>query len=155
MKKESLNLLIETLGLKNKKDVTVAQIESSREDTKELKLVEGEWNSSEPWFVVDDSGNTRVAVTDRMLKTLLVSLQKSQEESLRLALEREIMQYMPLDFDDVWVVAMDEIKKKISTRKQKQLSQDEMSETIRSIRKKHPNLFLDIQDMMDEDIDEE
>lgn len=70
------------------------------------------------------------------LNTLLEGTKELQNELLKLRLEREVLMNMPVDFDDVMVVALKECEKNpiniFNTR-----------ELILNIKKRYPNLFLE------------
>jgi len=75
---------------------------------------------------------------------IIQSLQKAQEENFNLKLEKTIWQNIPLDFNDVWTVAMTEIKKQIENSKDKKTIGINTEKIVQDIKKKYPNLFLNL-----------
>ena len=74
---------------------------------------------------------------EETLYHLLDLLHASFEERYCMELEREIARQMPRDFDDIWEVAIEEIKKS-----NKGFLQIDPESLVLSIKKQHPNLFM-------------
>ena len=131
------------LGIKSKKKPTTLRMYQENEK-KTLEIEQGSFSSKEPWYVQDvDSNRAYVMLSKEQLATLLGALKKAQEESFKLSLERDIFQQMPIDFEDVWTVAIAEAQK-YST---KTLSSISTKDLVRTIKHEHPNLFFEINDL--------
>ena len=55
---------------------------------------------------------------------------------------------MPIDFADVWVVAMDEIRKIAAKNKNKKSIDVNLEKLVKGIKKQYPNLFVDMENIM-------
>ena len=71
---------------------------------------------------------------------MIEHFKQAEQEALFLKLEKSILQQLPLDFQDVLTVAREEINKS----KKKDIDFDKL---VKKIKKEHPNLFLDINDL--------
>ncbi|MFW5614381.1 MAG: DUF2603 domain-containing protein, partial [Campylobacter hyointestinalis] len=69
-------------------------------------------------------------------------LKNAQKENFELKLERSIWQHIPVDFGDVWSVAINEIKGK------KFKKEPNLDQIIKKIKREHPNLFVDMQNLI-------
>ncbi len=142
-----VELLSQKMGLPKNGDRTVLILKSSEEDPKEktLKLISGSWDNEGPWFIVDEKNKIHTALPVEVTVKLLESLRRAQEENFNLKLEKSIWQNVPIDFEDVWVVAMDEIKKMAKESKDKNILSINVDKLVKKIKKEHPNLFIDMQ----------
>ncbi|NPA81904.1 MAG: DUF2603 domain-containing protein [Epsilonproteobacteria bacterium] len=142
-----VELLSQTLGLPKNSERTILQMESDPDNPNEkiLKLISGSWDSQGPWFIVDENNKMHTVLPVETTLKLIESLKKAQEENFHLKLEKSIWQNVPIDFEDVWVVAMDEIKDMIRKSKDKNILNINIDKLIKKIKKEHPNLFLDMQ----------
>ncbi len=143
---DSVRVSLKKLGLKNQglakallKDENITFITKNR-------------NTTAPWVLEDSEGEESVVLSNAELKKILKSFQKLQEEKIKLVLEKAILQQMPIDFEDVWTVAMREIeKKKTSVETEAKLL--DIGGIVKSIKKSHPNLFFDLGELMRGSVD--
>jgi hypothetical protein len=144
---EKINKLSENLGLEKQSENNLLEIKKSDDpNSKTLELKQGEWNWNEPMFAVDKEDKSKVYtfVSVETLNTIINALKTTQQENFDLKLEKTIWQHIPADFEDVWIVAMDEIKKEAEKSNGKKVVNINLNALINKIKKEHPNLFLDI-----------
>ena len=130
------------LSVSKQKEQTVLEIVANEdENTRLLRLKNGSWdNLKEPWLVYDENQKLHALLSIDTLSKMIEHFKKAEQETLFLKLEKSILQQLPLDFQDVWAVAMEEIKKS----KKREVDFDKL---IKKIKKDHPNLFLDLKDL--------
>lgn len=117
---------------------------------KELHLKNGSWESNDPWFAIDADDDTKAYafVPADSFAQMLDALRISQQENFNLKLEKTIWQNVPLDFEDVWVVAMEEIKSHARKENPKKPVSIDLDKLIVKIKNDHPNLFIDLKEFM-------
>lgn len=129
------------LDVSKQKEQTLLEISSSeQEDAKILTLKRGSWSGKEPWFVLDEKQKLHALIPIEALSKVMENLKQMEEEAFSMKLEKSILQQLPIDFQDVWTVAMEEVQK----RKSKDIDFEKL---VRKIKKDHPNLFLDLRDL--------
>ena len=136
-----IDKLSKSLSVMKPKERTLLEIEASlEEDTKVLRLKSGKWNSiKEPWLVLDEKQKLHALLSMDSLTKIVENFRQMEREAFALKLEKSILQHLPLDFNDVWAVAIEEIKKYKKTPA-------DFDKVVYAIKKKHPNLFLNLQD---------
>ncbi|KAA6226723.1 MULTISPECIES: DUF2603 domain-containing protein [unclassified Campylobacter] len=149
---DQINQFAERLGIEEK-DKTVFRVSKNTDNAKILSLIHGHCNGPEPWFVIDENDNLHTMISLSTLKNILDNLRQNQKENFELRLEKAIYQQIPIDFNDVWLVAMDAIKEKFQDRG---VNIDvDLDKIVAEVKKKHPNLFVDMQEMIDKARDNE
>jgi len=130
------------LNLNKQKEQTVLEIVPSEEaNAKLLRLKNGSWNNTkEPWLVYDEQQKLHALLSIDTLSKMIEHFKQAEQETFALRLEKSILQHLPLDFQDVWTVAMEEINKS----NKREIDFDKL---IKKIKKEHPNLFLDLKDL--------
>ncbi|TQR61313.1 DUF2603 domain-containing protein [Campylobacter troglodytis] len=142
---EKINEFSSSLGIK-KSDQTVLEIIASKDKEKTLSLKSGHWDAPEPWFVIDEQDKIHTVISIASLKNMLEGLKQLQKENFELRLEKAIYQHIPIDFNDAWIVAMDEIKRQAKGGLM-EMSID-LDKLLSDLRMQHPNLFVDMEAMM-------
>jgi len=142
---DKIKLLSNRIGLDEDSEKTILNLEDTdKPEQKLLTLQSGDWKNEEPWFIIDKNGKIHTMLSLDTLLHIVKSLKNTQEENFNLKLEKSIWQNVPLDFQDVWVVAMDEIKKQLKNSKDKKSFNIDIDNVVKDIKKKYPNLFLNL-----------
>ncbi|EAK0839502.1 DUF2603 domain-containing protein [Campylobacter upsaliensis] len=134
------------LGMK-KRDLTIFEM-LPEENEYRLRLKNSKLNRVEPWFIIDEDGGTHALTSLHSLNNLLDTLKKNQKEIFELKLEKAIYQQMPVDFNDAWAVAMDAVEKVVRVTGVARANVD-LDRLLEDIKKEHPNLFIDMNMMME------
>ncbi|MBX1885417.1 DUF2603 domain-containing protein [Campylobacter peloridis] len=148
-KKKSQKIIDELskyLGI-NKKEQNIFHLSHINENEIKLSLANSNTKETlEPWFIVDENDEVKIMLYVKTLADFFQHAQKIQQNNFELRLEKAIYQKFPIDFNDVWVVAMDEIKNQLSNGV-KEFNID-LDKLVNNIHKQYPNLFLDIKQML-------
>jgi hypothetical protein len=144
---KKIDSLSKTLGLGEDQKTLFAIKKTDDPNIKELHLQSGEMKEEDPWFAVDEDDEKKAYafVPLEAFTQMINILKQTQKENFDLKLEKTIWQNIPQDFDDVWVVAMDEIRELAKSEDNKPVSID-LDKLIIDIKEKHPNLFVNIKD---------
>ena len=144
---EMINVISKDIGLDG--DKTVIEIENTdNPEVKRLSLKSGSWSANEPWFVVDENQKLHTMMSIDSLNKIVEDFRATQEENFNLKLEKTIWQNIPIDFQDVWSVAMDEIKSMaIKEKEEVKVINVDLEKLVIKIKTEHPNLFLNLRDL--------
>ncbi len=145
---KKISTLSKSLGF-NEKDSNLIEIKKTNDpNVKELHLKSGKWSDDEPMFAIDkeDTKQAYAFIPTDAFATIIDMLKNLQKENFDLKLEKTIWQNIPQDFDDVWVVAMDEIRKLASKEHDNKPISIDLDNLIKDIKTKHPNLFINIKE---------
>ncbi len=144
---EKIDELSKSLGY-NEEENTIFELRQTDDPKiKELVLMNGEWDENRPMFVVDKAHPEKALVFFSMeqIAALLKTLQATTQENFNLKLEKAIWKHTPVDFQDVWVVAMDEIQKRIKALQEKgEPLKINLDDIVARIKREHPSLFIDL-----------
>ncbi|BCX78999.1 DUF2603 domain-containing protein [Campylobacter sp. 19-13652] len=136
------------LGIKKDGRVVLEMSACDDENSRLISLKSGAWDMDTPWFVLDD-GEPRVMMGLGELMAMAQSYKEVQKECFELKLEKSIWQNIPADFSDVWAVAMDKVKRQKPSNIAS-ISSIDTDKLVRCIKKDHPNLFVDMNEIMKE-----
>jgi hypothetical protein len=78
---------------------------------------------------------------------IITNFKAAQQENFNLKLEKTIWQNVPIDFQDVWAVAMDEIRMLSKDNGNSKVINVDLEALVGKIKKEHPNLFIDLKDL--------
>lgn len=139
-----INEFAKSLGLKEQ---TIFELKTTNENEKVLSLKNGTLDSPEPWFLIDENEKVHTMISLHSLKNMLETLKQAQKDNFELRLEKALYQQIPIDFNDAWTVAMDEIKRKAKNGLM-EINID-LEKLVADIKKEHPNLFVDMEAMIE------
>lgn len=125
-----------TLGISDRERITF-DIEEVSSNELRVRIVNGTKNFKSPWFAIKNE-EPYIFMPAEILDMVFRMLRTAQKESFDLRLERSIWQHMPIDFGDVWRVAMDELARGNFTK------EPDLEKLIAKIKQEHPNLFVDM-----------
>ena len=148
---EKIEKISKNIGMSSDGEKTIFEIITTQNPgQKLLSLKSGSWEGAEPWFAIDEEQKLHTMVSIESLTKLVESLKSVQQENFNLKLEKTIWQHIPVDFQDVWMVAMDEIRvlaaNSKEAKKTKAINVD-LDRLVGKIKREHPNLFIDLKDL--------
>ncbi len=144
---EMINIISKDIEIDGNK--TVVHIENTdNQDIKKLSLKSGSWDLDNPWLILGDDQKVRTMIPINSVNKFIKKYRDIEEENFQLKLEKIIWQNIPIDFQDVWVVAMSEIKIMAKDEKRdKKVINIDLEKLIKKIKNEHPNLFLNLKDL--------
>ncbi len=132
----SINKIAKKLGL-DKKNLNIYKIG----DDDKISLINGDGKHCEVEFLSDKKDNLKVVLSNKFFYFLIQNLSNLKQENSALKLEKSIAKFMPIDFGDVWSVAVEDIIK----HGYQDINYDKL---IEQIKEKHPNLFIDFSNFL-------
>jgi len=140
--KSKIDEVLETL--KFDKDKAVFSMTPTEDENKRiLELKAGSWDSNDIWFFIDEKDKIHPMVPFDAIKNLAVLISEQESDNFALRLEHSIRKYLPVDYNDVLAVAIEESKSLVSSKKVANISNIDTDALIHKIKNKHSNLFLD------------
>lgn len=136
-----IDKISKNLQIINHKEQTVLEMrQSDDESVKTLRLKSGNWkNKKEPWLVIDENEKVHALISMDAMQKIVENFKQMEQDAFALKLEKSILQQLPIDFQDVWTVAMQEVEKG-------KKSDVNFERLVKKIKKEHPNLFLNLKD---------
>ena len=125
-----------TLGISDRERITF-DIEEVSSNELRIRIVNGTKNFKSPWFAIKNE-EPYIFMPAEILDMVFLIFCTAKKESFELRLERSIWQHMPIDFGDVWRVAMDELARGNFAK------EPDLEKLIAKIKQEHPNLFVDM-----------
>ena len=143
---EKIDRLSSMMGLDKKDKILLELKDTENENIKEVHLKQGSFDKNEPWFVIDEKDDKKAyAVLPLETFNKVIDILKSvQQENFNLKLEKSIWQQIPMDFDDVWVVAMDKVQKLVDKKNPDKPISIDIDKLVKDIKEEHPNLFVNM-----------
>lgn len=151
---EKIEEISDELGIDKSEQTIVEILPTPDNNQKFLMLKNGSWNGAEPWFAIDENKNLHTMISIKSLGELIKSYQNLQKENFQLRLEKSILRHIPVDFEDVWTVAMDEVRNIAISQNEEQKISIDLDRLVENIKKKHPNLFVDISQLFKKGIND-
>ena len=143
---EEIDLIATKLGVPKPKERPVLEIKPLDDKHKILELKRGSWSDEQPWFIIDEDGKLMVLSNLEAMIGIMNSLQHMGEEVFKSRLEKAIAKELPIDFHDVWAVAIDELQKRLKDGTTKP-SNINLESLIKNIKREHPNLFYSLKNL--------
>ncbi|GHV59679.1 UPF0763 protein [Campylobacterota bacterium] len=113
---------------------------------KTLELLSGEWDPKKPWFVVDEDGGIHALTSVESFLKFINSVHTVSSENFSLKLEKAIWRNFPVDFQDVWAVAIGELETRLAKDRNTRILEVDIESMVERIRQEHPNLFYHIKE---------
>lgn len=146
--KPRLNSLAEKMGINPSEMTIVKMTPGTNERHKDLELLQGDWDEKRPWVIVDEEDRIYTLTTAESLTQIIRFLTSTQSENFQLKLEKAIWQSLPVDFHDVWEVAMDRIRTLAQSRPESTVVTLDLDWLVNEIKQKYPNLFHHFDQML-------
>ncbi|WRE25502.1 DUF2603 domain-containing protein [Helicobacter pylori] len=110
-----------------------------------LELEKGAFKKNEAYFISDEEDKNYVLVPDNVISLLAENARKAFEARLRAELERDIITQAPIDFEDVCEVSLQLLEN--LRQKDGNLPNINTLNFVKQIKKEHPNLFFNFDNM--------
>ncbi len=110
-----------------------------------LELEKGAFKKNEAYFISDEEDKNYVLVPDNVISLLAENARKAFEARLRAELERDIITQVPIDFEDVREVSLQLLEN--LRQKDGNLPNINTLNFVKQIKKEHPNLFFNFDNM--------
>ncbi len=110
-----------------------------------LELEKGAFKKNEAYFISDEEDKNYVLVPDNVISLLAENARKAFEARLRAELERDIITQAPIDFEDVREVSLQLLES--LRQKDGNLPNINTLNFVKQIKKEHPNLFFNFDNM--------
>lgn len=133
--------LSKILGVKERDKITF-DIDEISENEIRIRVKNGELDYKSPWFCIKNE-EPYVFMPAQILDVIVKMLKNAQRESFELKLEKTIWQSLPVDFGDVWRVAMGELAKHNYKK------EPDLTKIVDKIKREHPNLFVDVTSLVE------
>jgi len=144
----NLGQIAETLNL-DADEMTIVKMRPGVDARhKELELLQGEWDSGQPWVIIDENDLPYTMTSAESLSKMIALFASAQGETFRLKLEKAIWQRYPIDYYDVWAVAMDKIKKLAKSRPESTIVKLDLDWLVTEIKQEYPNLFYHLDQLL-------
>lgn len=103
-------------------------------------------NSKRSWFIEDkESKNVYQVVPTEVSRLVMKTLRSVLQENMKMKLEKLILEELPIDFNDVWSVAIDRLEQRVNSPLDISLSNlNNLESLIKDIKREHPNLFMKV-----------
>ncbi len=147
---KKINALSKSLGFTQDNQTLLEIKKTNDKNIKELHLKNGSWESSEPWFAIDtdDEQKAYAFIPADAFSQMIEAMKTAQQENFNLKLEKTIWQNVPIDFEDVWVVAMEDIRAHARRENPKKPVSIDLDKLLKKIKKEHPNLFINLKEFI-------
>ena len=140
-----INEISDSLGLAESEKTIFEIMHDEENGSKTLTLKNGSWANKEPWFGIDEKGDLHTMVSVKSMTDFLESYKAIARENFDLRLEKSILKQIPIDFGDVWVVCMDELKNIAEKNDGIQVFKIDLDKVVENVKLKYPNLFVDME----------
>jgi hypothetical protein len=143
-----LGQIAEALDL-NPSEMTIVKMRPGIDKRhKELELLQGSWDEERPWVIIDERDHPYTMTSAQALSKMIALLASVQGESFQLRLEKAIWQRYPIDYYDVWAVAMERIKRLAKSRPGSTVVKLDLDWLVSEIKQEYPNLFYHLDQML-------
>ncbi len=141
---EQINKVSQILDIQNQENAIIEIVPTPNKNEKKLVLKSGSWDAKEPWFCIDKDENLQLMMSMQSFVELFQAYEKTARENFNLQLEKNILKHLPIDYDDVLAVCIDELQNTIDTNKNEKNLDIDFNVLVKNIKKRYPNLFMNL-----------